>query len=245
MSKYKTCWFLSILIIASSGIVKADYDLQFEHYIDDGSPTPYVDTFNAIGSTDSNVLVGYDSNDVNQPSAPSSGDYVQAYTEPNGIHVTKDYRPLDVNVPDLIYPIKLFAFDDGSVGLTGTAYFDLLNPEALDDVPPEALVILTRYDGGVPVLNYDLRDPNNHSISWPIIGVQGEHTTIELRVIKECLRVASLYPEDPNINLVDYAVLTNGWMQVGPLDGDINGNNITDMNDLAIMVDYYLRNCNP
>ena len=75
--------------------------------------------------------------------------------------------------------------------------------------------------------------------------MQGEHTTIELRVIKECLRVASLYPEDPNINLVDYAVLTNGWMQVGPLDGDINGNNITDMNDLAIMVDYYLRNCNP
>lgn len=214
------------------------FDLQFEHYIDNGS-TP--DTFNAIGSTDPNISEGIDSKDVRQAPCPPYGDYVQAYPEPNGVHVTKDYRPFDPNAADVSYLIDLIAFDDGFVGLTGTAYFNLAGPNALNDIPPDALVILTRCEGGTPVQNYDLRDPNNHSIDWPVVDVLGVHGTMELRIINKCLaaNLDGVYP----VNFKDYAVLANDWMQIAPLDGDINGNNVTDWNDLEILAYHWLSDC--
>jgi hypothetical protein len=245
MSKFRTCLFLSTLIVSFSSIAKADFDLQFDHSIDDGS-TP--DTFNAIGdANDPNVLVGYDPNDVLQPSAPSSGDYVQAYTDPNGVpvsqHITKDVQPLDLNMPDNTWLIKLIAHDDADVGLTGIAYFNLADPNVLSGLPSSALTIITRYDGNTPVQNYDLADVSNHAIQWLVINAQGHHGSIELKIIDECLAVSKL-AGDPNfVNFQDYVAPADSWHKVGARAGDINGSNVTDMDDLALVVNYWLCDC--
>lgn len=240
--------------LTAAGIARADFDLQFEHYIDDGS-TP--DRFNAIGdANDPNVLVGYDFiKDIFQPPAPPSGDYVQATSEPNGIpmgfRATKDGQPYDPNLIDNTWLFNLIAHDHPAfLGLTGTANFNLNDTNDLNDIPATALAIITRMDpngtpdpnNDIPLQNYNLAITPN--ISWPVAAVEGLHANIELKVIDKCLR-ASRLAGDPNfVDSQDYAVFATGWEQTGPLASDINGNNTTDVSDLSILVDYWLCDCN-
>jgi DMSO/TMAO reductase YedYZ molybdopterin-dependent catalytic subunit len=50
--------------------------------------------------------------------------------------------------------------------------------------------------------------------------------------------------ESSLINFLDFLVLANNWQVVGPgLPGDLNANEIVDINDLAIFVDYWLSVC--
>src|SRR4030042_1895937 len=89
-------------------------DLEFEHYIDDGSTGA---PFSAVGSSNTGVLVGYDvKEDELQLPAPSAGDYVWAYTDPNGVpsgeHVTRDSQPFNPDLADNTWLIKLAAHDD-------------------------------------------------------------------------------------------------------------------------------------
>jgi hypothetical protein len=220
-------------------IAKADYNLRFRHSIEpNGGGYVAPDTFYAKGSNEPGVSVGYGLYDVIQPPPPPSGNYVQAYTVVDSHDLTIDAQPYDPNLPDNLWLIKLKAFD----GLTGTAHFDLKDPNDLNNLPPYTLAIVQRQtSGGTPIQNYNLAETPN--ISWSVNSVQGIHSQMELKVIDECLRVSRL-AADPNfVDFKDFAVLANGWNQTGPLAGDINGNNTTDFNDLSILAAYWLCDC--
>lgn len=46
------------------------------------------------------------------------------------------------------------------------------------------------------------------------------------------------------VGFTDYSVLMQNWQAVGPnIPGDLNMDNIVDINDLAILTDYWLGNC--
>ena len=49
---------------------------------------------------------------------------------------------------------------------------------------------------------------------------------------------------DGKIDLKDYSILANDWLQEGPnLDGDITGNWVVDMSDLNVLLFYWLNTC--
>jgi len=232
------------------------FQLQFYHYMDDEpgvrDPTITPDTFAAIGSADPNVAKeGVDYKDGVQPPAIPNGDYVQAYTNPNIPEtpvITIDYRPLDPNnpnLPDLHYPIDLIAHDDASVGLTGTIYFNLMDPNDLNDIPAEAMVYLRRLDeNGNFVEWYDVRDSNNYNISWRVTSVQGLHATMELEILDKCLAANA-----DGLGLVDFhdfAMLASNWKKTETnvrLAGDIDGNGEVNSEDLALITQHWLCSC--
>jgi rhodanese-related sulfurtransferase len=46
------------------------------------------------------------------------------------------------------------------------------------------------------------------------------------------------------VNFIDYSMLMQNWQVTGPnLPGDLNMDNIVDINDIAILSDYWLSNC--
>ncbi|MGB2806257.1 MAG: rhodanese-like domain-containing protein [Sedimentisphaerales bacterium] len=46
------------------------------------------------------------------------------------------------------------------------------------------------------------------------------------------------------VNFIDYSVLMQNWQVIGPnLPGDLNMDNIVDINDLSILSDYWLSDC--
>jgi rhodanese-related sulfurtransferase len=46
------------------------------------------------------------------------------------------------------------------------------------------------------------------------------------------------------VGFIDFSVLMQNWQAVGPnIPGDLNMDNIVDINDLAILTDYWLGNC--
>jgi DMSO/TMAO reductase YedYZ molybdopterin-dependent catalytic subunit len=57
---------------------------------------------------------------------------------------------------------------------------------------------------------------------------------------EDCPNLDGLNP----VGFIDFATLANNWKLIGPaLAGDLNTDEIVDMNDLAIFVDYWLSEC--
>ena len=245
MTKVRTLLVFSFLILTFAYIARSDaFNLSFSIAIDDGTGGITTGIFFAQGSEDPNVAEDFDIRDLRQPPVPP-GDYVYATTLDTGIALIKDNRPFDSNAPDLFYPIQLIAYNDDDTGLTGTSRFVLTNPEELGRIPNDSLVYLRRYDANnVFVEYYNLRDPNNHIISWPVVQVQGTYTTMELIIKSKCL--AANFDGLAPVNLKDLAILADCWKQSGvSIAGDADGDTSVDLNDLAIIAETWLSNCYP
>ena len=245
MIKVKTFLVLSFLILTLIYIAQTEAsNLCFSITIDDGSERVATGVFVAQGSEDPNVKEDFDIRDLRQPPAPP-GDYVHATTLDTGIALIKDNRPYDSNAPDLLYPIQLIAYDDDSIGLTGTSRFVLTNPEDLGRIPNDSLVYLRRYDANdLFVEYYNLKDPNNHTIEWPVVQAQGTYATMELIIKDKCL--AANFDGLAPVNFKDFAILAEYWTQSGiSIAGDADGDTSVDLNDLAIIAETWLSNCYP
>lgn len=245
MIKVRALLVFSFLILTFAFIAQSDaFDLRFSISIDDVTGGVTTGIFFAQGSEDPNVTEGFDIIDLRQPPAPP-GDYVYAATLDTGIALIKDNRPFDSNAANLFYPIQLIAYDDDDTGLTGTSRFVLTNPEELGRIPNDSLVYLRRYDANdVFVEYYNLRDPNNHIIEWPVVQAQGTYTTMELIIKDKCL-AANIDGLDP-VNLKDLAIFAEYWKQSGvSIAGDADGDISVDLNDLAIIAETWLSNCYP
>ena len=70
-------------------------------------------------------------------------------------------------------------------------------------------------------------------------------TIVNITIVDElgCLGASQL-AADPNfVDIMDFAVISEGWQESGSCKGDIDGDNVTDFYDLAILVYYWLSDC--
>jgi len=234
-----TILFALVMVCAAD-----EFNLQFYLAIEDDTDAITPDTFYTSGATDSNVTASFDKSDLRKP-PPPPGSFVQIYSDVAETGLIKDARPFDPNTPDLAFPIKLLAYDANAAGLTGTCRLNLLNPQLLDTVPEDSVVILRRYDAnGVPVQSYNLMDPNSHSIQWQVTDVNDVFAELELVIEAKCL--AANIDDSGVVTFVDFAMLVEQWSLSGPeLAGDINGDNIVDVRDIAIFAEKWLISCIP
>lgn len=236
---------LVILGTVCGALVQAEeFNLQFYIAVGDDTAVITPDTFYATEATDSNITAGLDSYDLRKP-PPPPGSFVQIYSDDTGIDLIKDARPLEPNIPDIAFPIKLSAYDVNAVGLTGTCRLNLLNPEALTTIPDDTVIYLIRYDAnGLPVQSYNLMDPNSHLIQWQVTDVNDVFAELELVVEAKCL-AANIDGLDL-VTFVDFSMLAEHWYLSGPeLIGDINGDNVVDICDMAIFAEKWLISCSP
>ena len=86
-------------------------------------------------------------------------------------------------------------------------------------------------------INDDLDNcPNNFNPSQADSDDDGKGNTCD----PNCPNLDSLNP----VNFIDYSTLMLNWHVTGPnLPGDLNMDNIVDINDLAIFLDYWLSDC--
>ena len=228
------------------------FELQFGHYIGDshGQPDAQIaqDRFLAVGSFNPNVSTGFDRLDVLHPLGQPAGKYIQIQTRDTGHSLMKDHRPITSAGFDLLYPIDLLAYNNSEdPNITGTAYFTLLNPSdpnGLNKLPADTMIYLRHLDNvGNLIQTYDLRNPANHTIAWPVDNILGLYSTMELRIVDGCIN-ANLDGLDP-INYFDLAILERDWNQSGSgLAGDLNGDNTVNIEDLDIMAHWWLLWCN-
>lgn len=245
MIKVRPLLVFSFLILTFAYIAQSNaFNLRFSIAIDDGQGGVTTGIFFAKGSEDPNVIEGFDIRDLRKPPGPP-GDYVYATTLDTGVSLINDYRPFDSNALDLYYPIDLIAYEVNDIGLTGTSQFSLTTPDELSQVPTDSMVYLRRYDSsGVFVERYDLRNPNNHLIEWPVTRVKGTYATMELIIKDKCI-VANIDGLE-SVNLIDLALLAEHWAENGAsIIGDIDGDDKVNRDDLAIITETWLFDCYP
>jgi hypothetical protein len=235
-----TAAFLALVTVCAG----EEFSLQFQLSIGDDIAAVAPDTFYVSGVTDSNVVSGFDKSDLRKPPGPP-GSFVQMYSDETGTDLIRDSRPFDANVPALAFPIKLRAYDANAVGLSGTCYLSLLNPELLTTIPDDSVLLLRRYDAnGLALQSYNLLDPNSHSIQWQVSNVSDLFGHLELVIEAKCL--AANIDGSGLVTFVDFSMLAAEWGLSGPeLAGDINGDNFVGIGDVAILAEKWLLTCSP
>lgn len=244
MSKGITSIVFSLLVVAGTCFGYADdIYLQFSLSIDNGragTAGTVPDVFFAGGSTDANIP--YDIKDLLHPPSPP-GKHVRIYTSDTGVDLIRDYRPYDPNLPDLVFPIQLFAYDTNDIGLTGTSRLNLMNPSVLAAIPIDTLVYLRRYDQhGAFVEYHDLRNPDNHSVEWEAAEAKDIFARLELVVIDKCL--AADIDGSGKVDLKDFAQIARYWLLYVPTSKrDADGDRFVGLDDLAIFAEKWLCDC--
>jgi hypothetical protein len=239
----KTITYLvfAVLFISASAAA-ASFSLQFSATIDSESADVFPDSFIALGRTASepNSLL---MSALRQPPPPPARSYVQIKEVDGGQERIRSSRLYDPNRIEASYVMILTAYDANSIGLSGQSAITLENPEVLQQVPPDSLMYLRRFDAaGAFAESYDLSDPSNHTIRWAITGADGKYGEMELLVVDKCL-AADLMVSD-SIDLEDFAVLAADWDRSGTAaDGDIFLDEQIDLKDLSILAEQWLCSC--
>ncbi len=218
------------------------FELRFSVSLDNDANDVFPAVFAAFGSPE-NLPDTLDASVLFSPPGPPSGDYVtitQSNPPDEQIRQTLAYDP---NEPDLLYVMNLIAFDSQSTGLSGDCIIKLENPEALEQLPPDCLVYIRRFDqAGVFAASYDISDPANHSFQWPVADVSGLFGRLDFLLVDRCM-AADLIIND-TIDLDDFSALSANWNKTGnSLTGDIFLDETVNLKDLSVLAEKWLCSC--
>jgi len=180
---------------------------------------------------------------LRQPPPPPTRGYLQITKANTSKTILRNPLVYDPNTANLIYPMALAAFDTGPEGLTGDSVLTLENPATLQQAPPNTLVYLRRFNAaGAFLESYDLSDPANHTIQWPIAAAAGKYAEVDLLVIDKCL--AADLSVSGRINLEDFVILAAAWSAADPAPAaDIFLDATIDLMDLSILAEQWLCFC--
>ncbi len=231
-----------LLLLALKGAAQAQ-DLSLHLRLDvlspGGSFTP--DIFRAFASPSPSAAAGLDTFDLLKPPAPPAGNYALAKTTDTGTDLIADYRPLDPNMPDVMFPVLLAVHSADASPVQGTIMLTLTNTPQWQRVHPATLAYLKRYDAaGVFQAKYDLRDYAKHDIQWFVDAAAGQFARVHLVIRHPC--VAADFNADGTVDLADFARLAEAWRGSGP-EGDVNGDEKVDFEDVFIMAQNWLCRC--
>jgi hypothetical protein len=229
-------------IWCAGGVYAREFSLQFSLSIYGSSTIVVPDNFHAAASDDPCTLPGFDRKDLRkQPPLP--GSYVLLEDSQTGISLIRDCRPFNPAATSLYYVVDLIAYDAGGTGLSGTSILKLVNPDGLDAIPADTMVYVRLYDAaGVFVHRYDMRDPAEQTISWPVENVNGRYAIMELVILSECL---AANPDNQGLSdFRDFGIVAQQWRQPGTSSAaDINGDHLVDFKDLMILARHWLYQC--
>lgn len=227
---------LCLVIIGST--IASGLDLKFSAEIDTGTDQLILPDRLVVQTTllpDPNNLMY---TNLLQPPGPPDHDYIRISPENNDI----DTRLQTVHDPNtmLLFKMKLAVNDSDQSGITGKSVFTFDNPDVLDPFFDDMLIYLRRFDKeGRYLGNYDLSNPENHTLQWQLTDMEGHYATIE--VIAEKKTVAADLDNSNTVDLDDFALIARSWQSQVGLDGtDVYKDAAMDFNDMLIIAEVWL-----